>query len=451
MKTVTVTIDDSQKLQKLINSIGNTPAKYIFDTPDIEINSLIRVYNNTEWDGQGCKFTLMENAPLKPFGLQIPLIAPKNPSSAEKLTFKNLKFEGNRDYQKFVPGWNGHSGKEASKQWGQGYHNFFMLGSLGSVKYTNSSKCSFENIDFRNNLGDGIRIEGGQDITIKRITGSRGGHDVVCVAGARNVDVSELDIDTEVNAAVRFRSVINGRIHNCKLRGTKGNTGPLIQVQNTAENWNCQDIEVFENSLSDSFGPAMWVIGTAGQNNINIHNNLSVNCGLEPAAIKTDDVGGICIDGFDANIENNTFDKCMGYGIVFSGWQTSSILVGLKSTVTRNIVTNTKESNYKGTASGSAIANLTGNRNTVVCSENCYHGNTNNNYAVTVQSEYNIDPWYKGNGDYHLQDNSPCRYHGLGCFTDTMDNETKVLISCFERHLPELTKALTTDYKIYRR
>ena len=50
--TVPLSVDDSTKLQKLINSTGNIPAKYEF-SPDheIEINSLLRVFYFTEWDG----------------------------------------------------------------------------------------------------------------------------------------------------------------------------------------------------------------------------------------------------------------------------------------------------------------------------------------------------------------------------------------------------------------
>ncbi len=57
MHTVVIpeSVDSSQKLQSIIDRTGNIPAKYMF-SPDqhIEINSRLRVYNYTEFDGTGC-------------------------------------------------------------------------------------------------------------------------------------------------------------------------------------------------------------------------------------------------------------------------------------------------------------------------------------------------------------------------------------------------------------
>jgi hypothetical protein len=410
---VSPSVDSSVKLQSIIDSTGNIPSKFIF-SPDheIEITSLIKVYNFAEWDGQGCKFNLMENAPVSPFASGIPLIAPKNPKSAEGLCFHDIKFDGRRDTQSKVPLKNG-------KNWGLGYHNFFMLGSLNSVSTDNSRNCLFYNLEFNNSLGDGIRVEGGTGITVHDIKGRRGGHDIICCAGARDIDIYNVEADTAVNAGVRFRSVRNGKIHGCKLNGTAINTGPLIQVQNTAANWHCQNIEVYDNYLNSSLGPAIWAMGTTGINDISIHNNLFYNCGLEPAAIQTDDVGGICVDGFNSTIEYNTFDQCRGFGVVFSGWQTSSTIAGLKSAVSRNIITNTKKSYFVGTASGTGIANLTGSRNSVSCVENCTFGNISDYYGVSAASKINQDPEYLA--DYRLKESSPCRFanYQLGRYNGT--------------------------------
>jgi len=207
MKSLTVpaSIDDSKKLQKLIDSTGNGAVKYTFsEDHEIEINSLLRVFNFTEWDGKGCKFSLMENAPLSPFASGIPLISPKYPTAAEGLCFHDIIFDGRRDTQKYAKDECKSRGKN---EWGQGYHNTFMLGSLNNVKFSNSVNCSFYNLEFYNSLGDGIRVEGGQDITVKNIKGRYGGHDIVCLAAVKNGEVSGVKADLAVNAAVRFRSV----------------------------------------------------------------------------------------------------------------------------------------------------------------------------------------------------------------------------------------------------
>lgn len=451
--TIESELDSSIELQKVIDSVGDIPTLYNFESKKITIESRIRLFNDTELAFNGCTLTLMKDAPLSTFGQQIPLIAPKYPTSAKNIFIHDANFYGNRDYQSLVPDWNGHTGKEAAKKWGNGYHNTIMLGALNNVKYSNSTNCRFENLGFYDSLGDGIRVEGGQEISIQNIRGSKGGHDIICVAAARNVEVSKVIADAAVNAPVRFRSVVNGKIHDCKLNGNTGiATGPLVQVQNTASGRNCSGVEIYNNEFLQSWGPADWVMGTTGTNDIHIHNNLFYNCGLEPASIKTDDVGGICIDGFNSTIEYNTFVDCRGHGIVFSGWQTSSTLAGLKSTISRNVICGTKESLYKGTSSGTGVTNLTGSRNAVKCLENCSYQNKTNYYGVTVESGYSFNPLLTE--DYHLQTESPCRFSGynLGCYQDSVEpaEETRILVKCNSSQVPEVTKGLT-NFKIFKR
>lgn len=459
-KTITISssVDDSTKLQKIIDNTGNTPAKFVFkDTSHVLVNSRIRFWNYFELDGKNSTFELQENAPTSVFGEQIPLIGSKLSKGAAGWNLHHIVFEGNRDHQSKVPTNISHAGP--GKNWGVGYHNFIgplCSGDISSPNPANATDIYIHDCEANNNLGDFGRFEGITNLKVWNIKGRRGGHDVICAAAAKNVEIWDLDIDTAVNAAVRFRSVEEGKIHDCNLRGTKENTGPLIQIQTTAVNWNCRDIEIYDNQLKDSLGPAMWIIGTTGQNDVTVRNNLFVNCGLEPTSVETDDVGGICIDGFNSTIKYNTFDQCKGFGIVFSGWRSSSKLTGLKSTISRNIITNTKKSNFIGTASGTGIANLTGSRNSIICSENCQYGNVNNHYAVTVESVLNEDPLYIGNGDYHLQAESPCRFPGyqLGCYNATEDLEetsTRVIVSCFESQVTAITKNLSNSYKIYRR
>lgn len=96
-------VDDSTKLQKLINSSGSASAKYIFQGDELEINSLIRFFNYTECSGNGITFRLMENAPTNPFSEQVPLVGSKYTNGTEGLNFHNIIFEGNRDIQNKVP------------------------------------------------------------------------------------------------------------------------------------------------------------------------------------------------------------------------------------------------------------------------------------------------------------------------------------------------------------
>jgi len=459
MKEITIgsSIDDSTKLQKIIDSNGNNPAKFVFsDASHILVNSRIRFWNYFELDGKDSTFELKEHVPTSIFGEQIPLIGSKLSKGAAGWDLHNIIFEGNRDSQKYVPRTSPEH-PNTSGNWGRGYHNTIgplCSGDIKSPTPSNATDILIHDCEANNNLGDFARIEGGTNIKIWNVKGKRGGHDVVCAAAAKNVEIWGLDIDTCVNAAVRFRSVENGKIHDCNLRGTRDNTGPLVQVQNTAVNWNCTKIELYNNIFTDSLGPAAWVIGTTGKNDIIIRNNLFLGCGKEPASVKTADVGGICIDGFNGLIEYNTFDQNMGYGIVFSGWKSTSSLSGLESTVSRNIITKTTESLYKGTKSGSGIVNLTGKRHTVDCLENCQYGNkTANHWGVNCKSVYNVDPSFVA-GDYHLKDDSPCVfseyelgvYNGVSYHIPDFSKWPAVVISFQTKE--ELTAYVSLQYDI---
>lgn len=426
MQTITIgsSVDDSIKLQKLIDNVGNTPAKFIFsDTTHVLVNSRIRFWNYFELDGKNSTFELQENVSTSIFGEQIPLIGSKLSKGAAGWDLHNVIFEGNRENQKCVPTKN-REHPNAAGNWGNGYHNFIgplCPGDISNVQTSNATDICIHDCEANNNLGDFARIEGGTNIKIWNIKGKRGGHDVVCLAGVHGGEVCNLKIDMAVNAAVRTRSSKNIKIHDCVLNGDTGiDTGPAIQIQSTAKNRTSSDIEVYNNEIFGTWGPAIWIIGTVpGNGLVTVRNNLFLECGKEPASVKTPDVGGITHDGFDCLIEYNTFDECYGYAIVASGWKSRSSLTGMKTTVRRNIITGTNESFCKGTKSGTGIANLTGTRNTIECIENCQYGNkTANHYGVTLQSVYNVDPLYRDSGNYKLKDDSPCVFpeYELGAY-----------------------------------
>ncbi len=394
-------------MQKLIDSTGNTSVEYTFSKDhNIIINSLLRVNNNTTWDGNGCKFTLMENAPVEIFGEQVPLIAPKCSTAAENLIFHDIIFEGNRDSQKEV---------EAlyPKPWGHGYHNFFTLGDLHKVSCSNSLNCEFYNLSFEDNLGDGIRVEGGTNISVHDITGKRGGHDIICYNAVLGGEVYNLKADLAVNAGVRTRSAKNIKIHECVLNGGTGMAySPGMQIQSTATNWVSSGIEIYNNYIHDTWGPGIQMVGNVPNNEtVSIHNNLFVSCGAMPAANKLPNVGAIVYDGFPVDIEYNTVAGCYGFGFAAADYDILSTYPAT-ATIKRNIVVGTKKALYPGTGSGAAIANLLGSRYIFTCLENDIYGNISDFYDIAHSRCLSVDPLFVGSGDYRLQTSSPCRFNG---------------------------------------
>ena len=423
----TINVDSSTALQKIIDSIGNTPSKLTFETDAIEINSRLRVYNNTEWDGKGCKFTLKENVPTSIFGEQIPLIGSKYTTAISNLKFHDLKFDGNRDKQNKVPTKNG-------KSWGLGFHNIFMIGNLSNVSYANASNCEFYNIEFKNNLGDEIRTEGITNIIVHDCTSSLSGHDSFNFSGANGGEIYNCHVDMAVGSGIRTRSCKNFKIHDCTCDNSKGLTyGPGIQIQSTAKNWISTGIEIYNCSVNDTFGPGVQVVSSVpNAGSISIHNCLFVGCGAMPASVNRPTVGGIIFNGFsDVSIKYNTFDKCLGYGIAAGDYDVTSSYGGT-AVIEGNIITNTQPCYKQGTYSGTGIANLSGSEYKFTVNNNCQYGNKKaNHYGVAFSNGISADPLYVGSGDYHLQDSSPCYFkdYEIGCYNGVNYHTDEVKLS----------------------
>ena len=447
MHTVVIpeSVDSSQKLQSIIDRTGNIPAKYMF-SPDqhIEINSRLRVYNYTEFDGTGCQFTLMDNAPPSIFGEQIPLIAPKYPTAAEGLVFHDFKFDGRREYQAKVP-------KKNGKNWGLGYHNLFLLGSLSSVSYNNSKNCEFYNIDYKNSLGDLLRVEGGTNISAHDITASRGGHDVIMYV-AQDSEVYNLKVDMAVNAAVRTRSAKNIKIHDCVLNGGTGEAySPAIQIQATAKNWISENIEIYNNEIYSTYGPGVQVAGNVTDTGlVHIHHNFFNGCGAMPGSVNRPVTGAVVFDGFPVKIENNTIVNSLGFGIVAGDYDVGS-KYSFEAEIAKNIVFGTRKAYKAGLASGTGIANLLGSRYSIDCRENCLYDNSNDLYKVTNINGIYEDPCFTEN--YYLQDSSSCKQAGRFPYESSIEDEklTKLILTCAEEKVDALAKTLTNPYTIYRR
>ncbi len=455
VKTVTVpdSVDSSTELQKLIDSTGNTAAKFIISPDhDIEINSRLRFFDNFELDGGNCLFRLKENVSTSIFGAGVPLMAPKNPLSAEGLCLHDFRFDGHRDNQNNVPDWRGHNGKGRPVKYGQGYHNVIMLGTFGCVGYEHAKNCEIYNVDYKNSLGDFLRVEGGTNIKAHDIKSSRCGHDVVHMV-VKNGEIYNINGIADVNAIARLRSSINTSIHDCTITGSSTAYAPGIEIQNTAKNWDCYGLEVYNNTVKNTLGPGIQVASNInGRNEISIHNNTFGGCGIIPSL---PGVGAIIFDGFNVDIQNNTIVNSHGYGIAACDYNVGSSYP-YKAIVKRNIVTGTEKSKIVGTASGSGIANLFKNRYTFECEENDVYGNARDLYQVTNSNGMSVDPLFVGSGDYHLKDSSPCIFsdYQLGRYNGTSDPVDPIETEPVDDYTP-VTKTVidqnkyTTTYTSY--
>jgi Disaggregatase related. len=446
VKNVTVPdkINDSTALQNLINSVGNKPAKFIFNEDHkIDIVSLLRFYDFTELAGNDCTFELTDDASTKIFGAGIPIMAPKNDHSAQELIFHDFKYNGRRDHQAGVEAIYG------EKPWGHDYQTLIRLGYYGCVSYTNAKNCEFYNIDFEDTLGDMVRCEGGTNIKVHDCTASRGGHDVVYLT-VNGGEIYNLTVNLCVNAGARLKSSHNVKIHDNVLLGTKDAYSPGVEIGSDTKNWTMSGIEVYNNTIKNTLGPGIQIASSVkGDGKTLVHHNFLSGCGILPN--KYSGVGGILIDGLPVDIYYNTVVNSHGYGIGAVGYDGVSSN-SFTANVFRNIVTGTVRSAVVGTGSGSGIVNLYPSRCTLKCYENDVYGNLTNLYNVTNTNGMSKDPLFTS--DYHLQSNSPCptwgRYGDTQDENPVQDDITKLLISCKNCDVNDIVKNIPYSYKIYR-
>jgi len=457
IKTITIpeSVDDSTKLQKLIDTTGNTATTYIF-SPDhqIEINCPLKVFNYTTWEGNGCTFTLMDNAPVNPFGVQVGLIGSKYLSGADGLTFRNFTVDGNYKTQK-------PANKASGSDHGDGYHNQFQFGNMSNPQYDCLMNSTFENLTLCYSYGDGIRVNGGSNLNFKTINGNLLGHDDIHLSSVKNADLSKLvDHNPRANNVVRTRNCTNIDVHDCEvIYGAGYDTGAPFQSECITPNRSSSNIRYFDNVIKGMKGAAFYVVADQPASGLEIFNNLIVKCGQLEAAIKRPGVGGATILGWsDAKFHNNTIVDCKGYGVADTTFAYNSKQKG-SIDVYRNIFTGMGEAYTKSTASGTAIAHLTGSQTTFNVYENCLYDNFRDLYNVTNVNGISKDPLFIGSGDYHLKENSPCRIsdYQLGCYSDTQkpdipddtDESAKVIITGTEDQLNTLIKSLSDNYTMY--
>jgi|GEM_PF-4534558 len=167
-----------------------------------------------------------------------------------------------------------------------------------------------------------------------------------------------------------------------------------------------------------------------------------------PAGNKISGVGAIVSDGFDTIIQNNTIVGSYGYGILAGYYLMKSEITGTM-TIERNIITGTRKALYP-LSNDLGIANLTAGRFTLDCSENCLYGNVKDVHGVSQVDGIYEDPLFSE--DYYLLPESPCRKSGynLGCYQDSIEDNTKLLISCEDCDLDKIIQSIPYQYKIFR-
>jgi hypothetical protein len=447
VKNVTVpdSIDDSTALQKLIEKTGNTATIYTL-SPDtlIEINSLLRFYNNTKV--LGGKFKLKANASPSLFGLQIPLIGGKLSKGVTGIILDGLYIDGNYAAQK-------DSIKADGADHGKGRNNLIGFGDMYDPQYANVTNCIFRKLTLKNGLGDGIRINGGSGLTIENITCDYLGHDDIHLNTVNGADVNTvIDKDLRTNNLVRTRSSSNIDIHSCYASSGKAyDTGPVFTAESITNNRVSQHIRYFNNEIRGSRGSVFDAGADHTASDLQIFNNLIINSAYLEAAIGHWDVGAFTIGGWSGvKIFDNTVVDCRGYGFLDKSFAfTTSQQTSAE--IYNNIIIGMKKGNVSHSGTGSPVAKIYSN-SSINVHDNCFWKNATDPYGVKPTGSILKDPLFTS--DYHLQSGSPCP--SWGRYGDTQEEDpvqediTKLLISCKNCDVNDIVKSISYSYKIYR-
>jgi hypothetical protein len=300
---------------------------------------------------------------------------------------------------------------------GRGYYNMMY--------FNNCKNVTVSNMYMHHGMGDGLRIENSSDIQFYHNVVYKLGHDGLYAINCSKIEAWNNHITIRTNSGLRAWNSNHVKFHDNIIDSfydwSAGNPGIQIEKSTGVVN----DVEIYNNTIHDTYGPGIWLIGY-GENypkeeaeNVHIHNNIFYNTGTNPSI---DCIGGIVTSGFyDTLIENNVFDSVYNaavnnlYPLVTSGTDAGSDDSpkgkGYTTIIRNNIIVNTQKRKEDPNGTGYGVINYYPSTCTFVLENNCLYGNVGGKY-INANSTTDIykDPLFVNqlNHDYHLQPSSPC-------------------------------------------
>ncbi|MGB9927891.1 MAG: right-handed parallel beta-helix repeat-containing protein, partial [Methanosarcina sp.] len=323
-----------------------------------------------------------------------PLITQLNSSGIYNVTITGFEINGNHD-------------RNVERKKGEGYYNLIHFLDSGNIKV--------QNMYMHNGHGDGLKVERCSEIQFSNNKVYKLGHDGLFAIDCQKIEASNNIITCRTNSGLRIWNSNHVKFHsnviNSFYHWSAG--GPGIQIQKTTGVMN--DIEVYNNTIYDTYGPGIWLLGYENSypkeeaQNVHIHHNTFYNTGTNPSI---NWVGGIVTSGFyNTLIENNVFDGVYhtaiahmyptGYSMDLSPKGT-----GYTTIVRNNIITNTLTRQQDSDGTGYGIINYLPKTHAFVLENNCLYQNEAGNYKnAGSTSDIHTDPLYANqkNHNYHLK------------------------------------------------
>ena len=315
--------------------------------------------------------------------------------------------------------------KPGTEMRGDGFDNLMML------YYDDIEVC---NMYLHDSLGDGLRVKYSQNVKFHDNRIYKLGHDGLYAIKCQNVEAWNNLVRCKTNSALRIYNSNRVKLHDNVIYTVfePDAGGPGIQIQYIREDtpFPMNDIEVYNNTIYDTYGPGIWLIAY-GQayskdeaKNVYIHHNTFYGCGTHPTY---DWVCGIETSGFyDTLIENNVFDGNYHTAVALqAALNLKPPGTGYTTIVRNNIISNTKQRKYQPAGTGNGVVNYLTGTHSFILENNCFYNNNGGDYKNTRSSasDIHVDPLFadQKNHDYHLQ-SSAGRWNGNAWVKDNVNS-----------------------------
>ncbi|KKH96659.1 hypothetical protein EO95_02195, partial [Methanosarcina sp. 1.H.T.1A.1] len=320
-----------------------------------------------------------------------PLIQQMSSSGNNNITIRGFEVDVNHD-----------GNAELAK--GKGYYNV--------IYFLYTSNVAVHDMYMHDGHGDGLRIKYGSNIQFYNNTIYKLGHDGLFAIECSNVEAWNNKITCRTNSALRVWNSKNVKFHDNFIDSfyhwSAG--GPGIQVERSKGDMN--NVEIYDNVITNTYGPGIWLIGTAGAydkslSSVYIHHNIFYDSGTNPSI---EWVGGVLGSGFhNVLIENNVFDGVHNAAVV-NMYSTDTNAgpsgTGFTTTVRNNVIVNTQPRTKNAAGTGYGVINRLTSSHKIVLENNCLYSNTAGNYKnVNSATDIYVDPLFvnSNSGDYHLK------------------------------------------------
>lgn len=369
------------------------------------ISDSIFIGNNTTLEGDPSAVIKLEDNADWPVGK--PLITQMNSKGIQGVAVKGFEIDGNHD-------------NNEDKKKGLGYYNM--------IHFLDARNIQIHDMYLHDGHGEGLKTERSSNVQFYNNSVYKLGHNGFFAIECLNVEAWNNTITVRTDSGLRVLNSNHVEFHDNIIDSfyhwSAG--GPGILVEKTTGIVN--DIEVNNNTIHNTYGPGVWLIGWSESyareeaQNVHIHHNIFYDTGTNPSI---DWVGGIVTTGFyDTLIENNIFDGAYHAAIVhmypsgthiYPTYEGHPVLeptgTGYTTIIRNNIIVNTRQRTKDPDGTGYAVINYLPETHTFVLENNCLYNNSAGNYQnCTSTTDIYADPLFvnQRKHDYNLKPDSLC-------------------------------------------